>query len=130
VRRSSLFSVVLALAAVVLCRGAAADAPGWKGVDETVIEKVATEAGHPPRPPLVDTERGDLPLFLFLTAGAIGGFVAGYAFRALFPPKSICSAERPSLEALTLTLSQRERGPVVEFSQRERGHVQGGSRNS
>ncbi len=61
--------------------------PKWKGVDETVIEKVATEAGHPPREPYINTEQGDLLLFLFLTAGAIGGFIAGYAFRTLFPPK-------------------------------------------
>ena len=82
-------TVILALAAAVSCRVAVAtDAPGWKGVDETVIEKVATEAGHPPQPPLLDTDQGDLLLFLFLTAGAIGGFIAGYAFRTLFPPKA------------------------------------------
>jgi len=63
------------------------DAPRWKGVDETVIEKLANEAGHPPQPPYLDTEQGDLLLFLFLTAGAMGGFIAGYAFRTLFPPK-------------------------------------------
>ncbi len=59
----------------------------WKGVDETVIEKTAIEAGHPPREPYINTDQGDLLLFLFLTAGAVGGFIAGYAFRALFPPK-------------------------------------------
>ena len=59
----------------------------WQGVDEIVIEKVATEAGHPPRRPFIDIEHGDLPLFAFLTAGAIGGFVLGYTFRSLFPPK-------------------------------------------
>ncbi|MGA2066406.1 MAG: hypothetical protein ABSG86_15635 [Thermoguttaceae bacterium] len=62
--------------------------PGWKGVDETVIEKFAEEAGRPPREPFINIEHGDLPLFLFLAAGAAGGFVAGYTFRGLFPPKN------------------------------------------
>jgi cobalt/nickel transport system permease protein len=59
----------------------------WKGVDETVVEKFAEEAGRPPREPFINIEQGDLPLFLFLVAGAVGGFVAGYTFRGLFPPK-------------------------------------------
>lgn len=59
----------------------------WEGVDTTVIEKVATAAGYPPREPYINTDQGDLLLFLFLLAGAIGGFVIGYAFRALFPPR-------------------------------------------
>ena len=59
----------------------------WAGVDESVIEKFATEANRPPQEPLINIERGDLPLLLFLLAGAAGGFTAGYYFRALFPPK-------------------------------------------
>jgi hypothetical protein len=60
----------------------------WEGVDATVIERVATEAGRPPRDPLINTDQGDLLLWLFLLAGAIGGFVVGYTFRTLFPPRS------------------------------------------
>lgn len=58
----------------------------WVGVDEKVVEKFAHEAGRPAREPLVNTDRGDLLLFVFLAAGAAGGFVAGYCYRALFPP--------------------------------------------
>jgi ABC-type cobalt transport system substrate-binding protein len=58
----------------------------WEGIDATVIEKVASEAGRPPWEPYFNTDQGDLLLFLFLLAGAIGGFVMGYAFRTLFPP--------------------------------------------
>ena len=58
----------------------------WKGVDETVVEKYAAAAGHPARPPFIDTDHGDLLLFFFLIAGTAGGFVAGYCFRELFPP--------------------------------------------
>jgi hypothetical protein len=61
-------------------------APAWPGVDEKVVEKFAHEAGRPPREPLIDTDRGDLLLFVFLVAGAAGGFVAGYCYRSLFPP--------------------------------------------
>lgn len=62
-------------------------ASGWDGVDVKIVEKFAREAGRPPREPLIDTERGDLLLFVFLVAGAVGGFVAGYCYRALFPPR-------------------------------------------
>lgn len=59
----------------------------WAGVDESVVEKFAIEANRPPHEPLINIERGDLPLLLFLLAGAAGGFAAGYSFRGLFPPK-------------------------------------------
>jgi cobalt/nickel transport system permease protein len=78
---SALFSVT------VLAGENPSDSAGkWSGVDESVIEKVAKEHGHPPAEPLIDTERGDLLLFLFLIAGAIGGFVAGYSWRRLTEP--------------------------------------------
>lgn len=72
------------LAAVPLPAPAASD---WAGVDEKVVEKFAQEAGRPPREPLINTDRGDLLLFVFLVAGAAGGFIAGYCYRALFPPR-------------------------------------------
>ena len=59
----------------------------WAGVDETVVEKYAEEAGHPARKPYINTDQGDLLLFFFLIAGTGGGFVAGYCFRELFPPE-------------------------------------------
>lgn len=59
----------------------------WAGVDESVVNKFAIEANHPPSEPLINIERGDLPLLVFLLAGAAGGFTAGYYFRSLFPPK-------------------------------------------
>lgn len=59
----------------------------WAGVDETVVEKVAEEAGRPARKPYINTDQGDLLLFFFLIAGTVGGFVGGYCFRELFPPE-------------------------------------------
>jgi ABC-type cobalt transport system substrate-binding protein len=55
----------------------------WSGVDEVVIEHAAKKAGRPAREPFINTDQGDLLLFLFLVAGAVGGFVAGYAYRSL-----------------------------------------------
>ena len=60
----------------------------WIGVDEAVVEKFAKEANRPPREPWINTDQGDLLLFVFLLAGAGGGFVGGYYFRELFPPKA------------------------------------------
>lgn len=59
----------------------------WVGVDEAVVEKLAAEANRPPRASWIPTDQGDLLLFVFLLAGVAGGFVGGYYFRELFPPK-------------------------------------------
>lgn len=55
----------------------------WPGVDESVVEKYAEQYGRPAKPPLVNTDQGDLLLFVFLLAGAAGGFLAGYSWRSL-----------------------------------------------
>jgi cobalt/nickel transport protein len=60
----------------------------WTGVDEAVIEKIAKEHGREARPPLVDTDRGDLLLFIFLVGGAVAGFAAGYSWRSLNEKKA------------------------------------------
>ena len=62
-------------------------AASWSGVDETVIEKFAEKAGRAAREPFINTDQGDLHLFVFLLAGMIGGFIGGYNFRILFPPR-------------------------------------------
>ena len=67
----------------------------WEGVDKTVVEKVAAEAGHPAREPYVNTDQGDLLLFLFLLAGVIGGFILGYTFRGLFSRPKTTPEQKP-----------------------------------
>jgi len=62
-------------------------AASWSGVDEVVIEKFAEKAGRSAREPFINTDQGDLLLFVFLVAGIVGGFIGGYNFRVLFPPK-------------------------------------------
>ncbi|MBT0652204.1 cobalt ABC transporter permease [Geobacter luticola] len=60
----------------------------YTGVDEAVVEKIAKEHGREASPPLINTE-GDMLLFVFLLAGAVGGFAAGYAWRVLVSEKKV-----------------------------------------
>lgn len=62
----------------------AAEPSKWPGVDETVVERFAEELGGEVHDPLINTDQGDLLLFLFALAGAVGGFVAGYLWHKLF----------------------------------------------
>lgn len=64
-----------------------AEAAQWSGVDEVVIEKVAKDHGREAGESLIDLEQGDIGLFLFLIAGALGGFAAGYYWRSLLVEK-------------------------------------------
>jgi ABC-type cobalt transport system substrate-binding protein len=61
----------------------------WPGVDESVIEKVAKEHGREAREPFINTDQGDLLLFIFLLAGVVGGFIGGYYWRALTEKKVV-----------------------------------------
>ena len=83
----------------------------WEGVDETVIEKTAEEAGRPAGDPLIDTDQGDLLLFLFLVAGAVGGFIGGYCFRGLFPPKKSEGARSSKVAHRFPVVDNRRRRP-------------------
>ncbi|MFH1650828.1 MAG: cobalt transporter [Chloroflexota bacterium] len=79
--------VMVALAVwgwLTLSRGATEGAEGpWGGVDVNVIERYAAEAGREARPPFINTDQGDLLLFVFALGGAAGGFVLGYSWRKL-----------------------------------------------
>jgi len=77
------FCLFLFMALNVLLPSYAASAEKWGGVDESVVEKYAEEHGRTARDPVINTDQGDLLLFLFLLAGALGGFVGGYYWRAL-----------------------------------------------
>jgi ABC-type cobalt transport system substrate-binding protein len=56
----------------------------WPGVDTVVVEKYAAQAGRPAREPYINTDQGDLLLFMFALAGTVGGFIMGYYWRGLF----------------------------------------------
>lgn len=55
----------------------------WTGIDEAVIEKYATDKGRETADPLFNVE-GDMLLFLFALAGAVGGFVMGFYWHKVF----------------------------------------------
>ena len=56
----------------------------WTGIDVSIVGKYAEKYGHPPRDPYINTDQGDLLLFVFTVAGLIGGIIIGYNFRKLF----------------------------------------------
>ena len=78
-----LTAMFLTLCSLLFALCSSAEAADWSGVDETVVEKYAEEHGRAPVDPLINTDQGDLLLFMFLLGGVIGGFIAGYYWRTL-----------------------------------------------
>ncbi len=78
-----IIACVIAIAGINAVTSAAEKEGRWEGVDKAVVERIAKEQGREASAPLINTEQGDLMLFLFLTAGAAGGFIAGYSYRML-----------------------------------------------
>ncbi len=87
-RRLVLSIFLLFIACCILPPLAAAAGEKWPGVDETVVEKYAKEHGRQAHEPLINTDQGDLLLFVFLIAGTVGGFAAGYYWRILMVEKA------------------------------------------
>jgi hypothetical protein len=83
IRRFSLLPIAL------FCSLASALAGTWSGVDETVVEKYAQEHGRQAKKPFINTDQGDLLLFVFLLAGCVGGFIAGYSWKNLMEAKTL-----------------------------------------
>jgi hypothetical protein len=80
--------ILLALMLTISCYASICQAgEKWPGVDEAVIEKIAKEHGREAKEPFLNTDQGDLLLFVFLISGAVGGFAAGYYWRALIERK-------------------------------------------
>ena len=67
----------------------------WPGIDDAVVNRIAREHGREARKSLIDTGEGDLQLFVFLLAGAAGGFVAGYYWRVLLEGKKGSTGGKP-----------------------------------
>ena len=80
--------VCLAIIAFLAMPPLVAAAEKWSGVDKSIIEKIANEQGREAKKPLINTEQGDLLLFVFLIAGAVGGFAAGYFWKTLLVNKA------------------------------------------
>ena len=56
----------------------------WIGIDVSIVGKYAERYGRPPRDPYINTDQGDLLLFVFTFFGLVGGVIIGYNFRKLF----------------------------------------------
>lgn len=84
-RKIVLMAAIVSAALTYAPLTAQAGGAKWAGVDETVVEKFAEEAGRPAREPFINTDQGDLLLFVFLLAGVAGGFTMGVYYRQLFP---------------------------------------------
>lgn len=87
---------VLLLFGVYFCLPTCAFGANWTGVDESVVEKYAKEHGREARTPFINTDQGDLLLFVFLLAGTVGGFAAGYSWRMLIVEKAPKEAAQKS----------------------------------
>jgi cell division protein FtsL len=90
------FTLILLSALTIPSWGFAAEK--WPGVDEAVVKKIAKEQGREAREPLIPTDQGDLLLFVFLLAGAVGGFIAGYYWRVLLVEKRTSKKDEPQGE--------------------------------
>jgi cobalt/nickel transport system permease protein/cobalt/nickel transport protein len=76
--------LALGIALTLTVSAAAEEKPKWPGIDETVVEKHAKELGREAREPFINTDQGDLLLFLFALAGGVGGFIMGYFWHKVF----------------------------------------------
>ena len=86
-KMQSVVGTLLLIAVAIVPLAASAEEGKWTGVDESVVEKVAKEHGREAWEPFINTDQGDLLLFVFLVAGVIGGFVMGYYWRGIFDKK-------------------------------------------
>ena len=84
--------------------------PNWRAADDMVEQRFAAKGGTKPTQPAAE-DRGELPGFFAMLAGAIGGFIAGYCFRALFPPRPVRDCRTPH--------SPREAEPTQPHAERE-----------
>lgn len=86
--KKAVLCILILMAIVMIHRKISFASEGkWPGVDEAVVEKYAKKFGVQPREPFINTDQGDLLLFIFTLAGATGGFVMGYNFRKIFKEK-------------------------------------------
>jgi len=83
-KRVLVLLVLLSSLAISGVLGAEEQKPKWPGVDKTVVVKYAKDLGREAREPFINTDQGDLLLFLFALAGAVGGFIVGFYWHKLF----------------------------------------------
>ncbi|MGO9611907.1 MAG: hypothetical protein ACLPX5_02615 [Dissulfurispiraceae bacterium] len=87
---------------------AAVTAEKWEGIDKSIIEKYAKEHNRMARETLIDTDRGYLLLFVFLTARGVGGLGAGHCWQMPMVERSRC-AYRKEQRDLTSLIKDRKK---------------------
>lgn len=92
-RHKTIYLLCSCFLLLAICCSYVAASEKWPGVDESVVEKYAKEHGREAHEPLIDTDQGDLLLFVFLLAGTLGGFVAGYSWRVLMVEKATATTK-------------------------------------
>ena len=80
---------------------------GWVGLDAGVMEQVAGDAGRPAWRPFINTDVGDLLLFVFLAGAFVAGGVIGWLVRAL----RVAAAPATTLGSATTTAVARHADP-------------------
>ncbi|MCX7913785.1 MAG: hypothetical protein N2511_04285 [Thermodesulfovibrionales bacterium] len=96
-KRSNFLKTLFVFIFIVLCYLSCSSiyaSEKWQGVDESVIERFAKSFGIEPKEPLINTDQGDLLLFLFLVSGGVSGFIAGYYWRVLTEQRDKKSRQR------------------------------------
>ncbi|MHB1406290.1 MAG: hypothetical protein ACYCV0_11960 [Desulfitobacteriaceae bacterium] len=83
----------LFLALLVYLGTSSLSMPGQDVTVTGIANKYAQEVGAGEREPYINTDKGDLLLFVFALGGATAGFIMGYNWRDIFgkptvPPKS------------------------------------------
>ena len=96
-RRYQALGIILLLINCCLPLVAAAEEK-WAGVDDTVVGKYAKAHGREKRVSYINTDQGDLLLFVFLLAGVLGGFTAGYSWCLLINKKPAAKDQAAAAE--------------------------------
>jgi hypothetical protein len=60
----------------------------WSDATDVLAGKAANQAGRESRPPLINTEQGNMLVFFFCLGGVAGGFIIGYNWRKLLVEKT------------------------------------------
>lgn len=59
----------------------------WTDATDFLSLKAAAEANRKARPPLINTEQGNMLVFFFALGGVTAGFITGYNWRSLMTEK-------------------------------------------
>lgn len=84
------FFVLLAFVGLIIAVGTSdLKMPGADVQVSGIADKYAKEVGAGKRAPYINTDKGDLLLFMFTIGGAAAGFWLGYNYRDLFGKEKV-----------------------------------------